>query len=251
MRCKNCGWENDQNSLRCEKCNAPLVGSMVDNSVNDGRMVMAQSEEVNLKKTVRENNDTGRGDKNYDFIENNSNESYQKQESAACQYCGYPISVGMNVCPNCGESVTRAKVAGVKKEGSGVTCLRCGKSIAKDMKFCPYCGCSLRMGTVNVWEKPQQELFCTLRPITWKNEEVTYDPISFSGEIIILNRANTDPNNNSITSKEQAALIYENDSWYIEDRSEMHTTLLQINGKVKLNTGDIIVLGNRFFEFKC
>ena len=31
MRCNNCGWENNPGNMKCEKCNAPLKGSMIDN----------------------------------------------------------------------------------------------------------------------------------------------------------------------------------------------------------------------------
>lgn len=92
--------------------------------------------------------------------------------------------------------------------------------------------------------------FCTLRPIAWEGEEVSYNPITYSGETIILNRANTDANNNSITSREQAILTFEDGEWFIENRSDLRTTFIRVNGKVKLTRGDIIVLGNREFEFK-
>lgn len=77
-----------------------------------------------------------------------------------------------------------------------------------------------------------------------------YGAISYSGERIVLNRANTDPNNQSITSKEQAVLTNDGTSWYIEDLSEQHSTMLRISRKTKLQSGDIIALGNRLFEFK-
>ena len=35
MECKNCGWENEPNALRCIKCNAPLQGSMIGNVLKD------------------------------------------------------------------------------------------------------------------------------------------------------------------------------------------------------------------------
>lgn len=92
--------------------------------------------------------------------------------------------------------------------------------------------------------------FCSLRPVAWPGEEVNYNPTTYSGEEIVLNRANTDPNNNSITSHEQAVLTFEDGDWYIENRSELRSTFIRVNGKVKLNSGDIIVLGNREFIFK-
>lgn len=37
MRCRNCGWENDLGALKCDKCNAPLNGSMVDDRQHSRR----------------------------------------------------------------------------------------------------------------------------------------------------------------------------------------------------------------------
>ena len=97
---------------------------------------------------------------------------------------------------------------------------------------------------------PQNGTFCTLKPIAWQGEGIDYAPLSYSGDKIILNRANTDPNNQSITSKVQAEIISENGEWYLEDRSEQQTTYIHVGRKTKLKTGDIIILGNRRFEFK-
>jgi len=79
------------------------------------------------------------------------------------------------------------------------------------------------------------------------NEEAVTSPLVFSGEEIILNRDNTDEGNMTITSKEQAVLTYENKKWYLQDRSEQKTTF--VTEKIELKPGDIIVLGNRRFEF--
>lgn len=89
-----------------------------------------------------------------------------------------------------------------------------------------------------------------MRRIPWQTEQAIYEPVSYSGDEITLNRANTDSNNNSITSKVQAVITREGDEWYIENRSEMQTTLIRVDRKMRLQDGDVIVLGNRMFEFK-
>jgi hypothetical protein len=71
MRCKNCGWDNPAGLEKCEKCNAPLTGSMIDSS--DNRNTESSSEKFDPKKTV-----TG------------------------CPNCGYPIRPDETKCPNCG-----------------------------------------------------------------------------------------------------------------------------------------------------
>ena len=107
-----------------------------------------------------------------------------------------------------------------------------------------------RGGTENPWANPSKDSFCTLKRLSWQSEQIQYSPVSYSGRTIVLNRRNTDANNNSITSLEQAVLTHENGEWFIENRSEQKTTLIRVDRKTKLNDGDIIVLGNRMFEFK-
>lgn len=41
----------------------------------------------------------------------------------------------------------------------------------------------------------------------------------------------------------------ENGHWYIEDASDQKTTFVQAARKTELHDGDIILLGNRLFEF--
>jgi hypothetical protein len=44
---------------------------------------------------------------------------------------------------------------------------------------------------------------------------------------------------------------YRDGNWYLENRSEMQTTFLRIDGEIKLEKGDILLLGDRMFEFDC
>lgn len=212
MRCKNCGWPNEDNVSRCVKCNAPLQGSMIDSSRHNS--VSTDSEEV-LNSTVREPS---------------SNDNFFTPDSSAenvCSGCGYPISAGMRECPICHTNVSN-------------------HSNAADYNFSH----KRTGGTINPWATPSDESFCTLKRIPWQNEHVTYEPVSYSGESIILNRSNTDANNNSITSKEQAIISHQNGEWYIENKSELQTTLIRVDRRIKLEDGDVIVLGNRMFEFR-
>ena len=105
-------------------------------------------------------------------------------------------------------------------------------------------------GTVNPWSKPQDRKVCSLTPVAWEDEVETPGQNRYSGSMIVLNRDNTDPGNNTITSKEQALLTFEDGAWYLEDRSSQQTTYLHVSRKMKLEDGDIVILGNRRFLFK-
>ena len=77
MRCKNCGWNNPVKNEKCEKCNAPLEGSMIDGAAsgNNERQMPGGPNGLNLNNTAK-----------------------------GCPDCGYPQRPGETGCPNCGRS---------------------------------------------------------------------------------------------------------------------------------------------------
>lgn len=64
-----------------------------------------------------------------------------------------------------------------------------------------------------------------------------------------VNRATIDPENNTITSKTQAIFEFKNGEWYITDQSEQQTTFVRPKNAVKIEKGDLILMGNRKFIF--
>lgn len=236
MRCKNCGWDNPTENKLCERCSSPLE-KVVTLSEESSRQPTEFS--PHLRATIREiNNDK------YTVLD-------EGQEGKDCNNCGYNLSSKMNVCPQCGTPQNRFSRDENHQPNKDKSCPKCGSKVLIGTRFCPSCGQALRnSGTVNAWDNPQNGDFCSLRPIAWSRESTEYNPISFSGDRIVLNRSNTDPNNQSITSQEQALLTYDGKDWYIEDLSEQHSTMLRISRKTKLQSGDIISLGNRLFEFR-
>jgi hypothetical protein len=74
MRCKNCGWDNPSEKLKCEKCNAPLSKSII-NTVD----LLPEKESI-----------TG-----FD----------PKKTAIGCPECGYPIRISDQRCPNCDNPV--------------------------------------------------------------------------------------------------------------------------------------------------
>ena len=233
MRCKQCGWENPAENVKCEKC-----GSALD--VSDNPAFPAR-EPFSPKGTVSENEVFQKKD------------VFVKSETVNnCEKCGYLLSAEATICPQCGTVVRSGKDIKVEE----VRCEKCNSVIDDKFKFCPNCGEPVsekkeKIGTINNWKNPEKGVFCTLKPIAWDNETVKYEPVSYSGDKVTLNRANLDPNNNTITSKKQAVLLREGEDWYIMNGSEQKTTFVQVKKKVKLENGDVILLGNRMFEFKA
>lgn len=240
MRCRNCGWENPDGQTNCEKCH----GSLGDATPSHKPTTPVSDR---MKSTVAEG-----------VIFSDPTPATAPK---TCPKCGYPISENSTSCPNCNHELHQAPTT-----KQSMTCKSCGAEITPDSKFCSSCGAPTAeetprprriqrsaMGTVMggpIAGPASANKFCTLKPIAWDGEDVNYNPITYSGDTIVLNRANTDANNNSITSREQAILTCEDGEWYIENRSDLRTTYIRVNGRVKLTNGDIIVLGNREFEFK-
>lgn len=209
MRCNNCGWHNEPNAKRCEKCNAPLSGSMISSEDNNEREV----QDVVLET---------------DVLKGTMPEVPDNDGSIPCPRCGYSVAPHVQVCPICNTPVHTKET---------------------DMSQPTYKNPN---GTINPWDNGMHHnnvYFCQLQPIAWEGERVQYQPISYSGEQIVLNRANTDPNNHTITSKRQAILTHDDNGWFLENQSEHNSTFIQVNKRMKLQDGDIIMMGNRLFVF--
>lgn len=146
------------------------------------------------------------------------------QTPSNCPSCNYPLGRGISVCPMCGSSA----VAGRQNAPAAA---------------------SPALGTVNPWASPQNNANCTLRPLAWDNENSEHAARSYSGQSVMLNRDNTDPGNPTITSQVQAEMVFEDGAWYICDKSAQQTTYVHAGRKTRLEKGDIIILGNRRFEF--
>ncbi|MBO7476833.1 MAG: FHA domain-containing protein [Salinivirgaceae bacterium] len=216
MRCKSCGWENPAEAQKCAKCNAPLAGSMVGNAQPSGFSESARP----LKATVRENFSS-------------APQPQQMADHYVCQ-CGYHVPNGANVCPACGTLVGAAQPQAapqqMQRQGNPIV----GGTVIGGFGI----GVGAELGNT-----------FTLKPIPFQNEQVQYQPITFTGDSVVLNRQNTESTNNTITSKEQAVIVHKNDGWYIDNHSAGKTTYIQVTHEMKINPGDIIILGNRAFEF--
>lgn len=217
MRCKNCGWENPNGLTKCEKCNTPLAGA-VNNQPAYGTIPEAPQAEQNLNKTVFEA------------------EVFPQAAPAAnaCPNCGYPMRPGVTDCPNCHQQA--AQPAAPKPAPRPAT------PAPQQVKAAPM------SGTVNPWVQVAPANKCSLVPVEQQGVE-TPATLNLKGDAHELNRANLDPENQTITSKVQAQLTCEDGQWYIQDKSAQHTTFIYAGEKTALNEGDVILMGNRQFVF--
>ena len=196
-----------------------------------------------------------------------------------CKNCGWNNPSGKMVCEKCNLSLdvseivegrkTLREVPGMKSDNlvendnvklrdNDLVCKNCEYPIMPGSLHCPQCGAnaddlSLKYSSADARKtiSPGRRSVCTLKFIFEPNENISEENalLSFSGKEIILNRGNTEPDNNTITSKEQARLVCENHKWYIQDKSELQTTFVRPGEKMEIKDGDIILLGDRRFRF--
>lgn len=246
MRCKNCGWPNKPNERVCVKCHAPL--SADDDSIE--REVGGSEGDASLSKTVCEENVFGQS-MNEPYPSGNNQAETSEEKTKPCPKCGYPVRIGTEKCPNCkfpvsqgGGTSQRQPTVTVDNPKSEESHFRPTRMNPKENRTTGF------RGTINPYMmNMEMEPTFVLKPIRRMNERHELDEQEYEGKEISLNRANTEPNNSSITSRQQAIVTRIDGRWYIEDKSEQKTTFVQAAKRIELHDGDIILLGNRLFEF--
>ena len=233
MRCPKCSWPNPISADTCSHCGSPLSSATIcDDSIQS--TVMENTEEYyrHEKETVVPN-----------VTVNDRN--------IICPKCGHPLEIGMKLCPKCSFDVSRYTN---REDVSHNNCnnQRVGLKqtrIANDdenkrVPQKPY------QGTVNPWMMlAAEEKAFSLKPIKRQNERRDLDTIEHDGDSVVLTRDNTDPGNLTITSQEQAVVEFVDGNWQITDRSNQKTTFVCASNPIIIHDGDIILLGNRLFEF--
>lgn len=254
MRCKNCGWPNKPNATNCVKCNSPLFSESIDYEANDS---LTDNPSNPLSKTVREDVVFGGGmdseGNNRSFAHGtriDSDLSASASASSVCPKCGYPMRPGAEKCPNCKFQVNGASTVSTSIDPARATRPIQDMPNARPTRMDSNGKPGGFRGTINPYMMNlEMEPTFVLKPLKRMEERHDFNEQEYEGKEITLNRDNTDKNNPSITSKEQAVVTNVDGRWYIEDRSSQKTTFVQAANKIELHDGDIILLGNRLFEF--
>lgn len=222
MRCNNCGWENSTESNRCIKCNAPLKGSMI----KPVGKVEPSEPAPSLSQTVKG------AIPSEPFLDDNTNtppsapKDRPGNQQKSCKNCGYPLNPQATTCPRCNEQVSSDSKSSLSSKNplSGTVKPDYMAERVADPKF-------------------------SLQAIG-KENEAEFPDTTHIGQKVVLNRANLEPDNLTITSGEQAEIFQEDGKWYIIDHSAMKTTFKYVSEPMVLNSGDVILLGNRKFKFE-
>ena len=131
-------------------------------------------------------------------------------------------------------------------------CIECNYPLFPDTITCPWCAAPTRRQVAEpepvAAPNGKQQSF-RMKLIPYPYDKRKSHTLSFSGNSVVLNRDNVDPGNITISDCAHAVLVYENNKWYIKDKSEHRTTFIRVAEKTEIKPGDIIVLGNQRFEF--
>ena len=225
MKCNNCGFVNESGALKCIKCNSPLSKSAPDShEQKQGTSVdeIGPAENQKIFKTLL--GEQAR-EKFIDRPGNFESAAPKEQHHSApkeCPHCGYQLMVAARICPNCNEEVTGGTKNPIKESKPSANF----------------------KGTID----PYSQKGFILRPIV--NGSPAKEGLQFNGGTTSLNRDNTIKDNMTITSKTQAEIILDNGEWFIVDKSEKQTTFVRPGQPIKLNKGDIILLGDTKFIFE-
>lgn len=203
------------------------------------------------------------------------------RQEKKCPKCGYPMRPDSNKCPNCNyiaggqmektiydvdaapqrklqrqptrqtgaaAEPTNAKPAAPKEEVTSRGASHSQKSNAQKI--------SRFSGTINPYLQGYEYIptpTFSLKPLPREGEPKVppMQTLEMEEATLMLNRDNTEPGNPTITSHEQAVVQHTDDGrWFIENRSKQGTTFVQANKRTELRDGDVLLLGNRLFEFK-
>lgn len=251
MRCKQCGWPNRPNERFCVKCNSPLEAEPAPAAQEPVRPVGTETSSP-LKQTVREDGIFGSRQQPYDssqFADSYSQPAETQPESVSCPKCGYPLRQGAVKCPNCRFELRRVEpqptTPGANNQDHEVP--RRVKPTRLDNGMG---GGQAYRGTINPYMMNYAaEPTFVLTPVRRMNERGDLESIEYEGNEVTLSRGNTEERNPTISSSQQALVTRVDGHWGIEDKSGQRTTFVQAAQRIQLHEGDLILLGNRLFEF--
>ncbi len=285
MRCDYCGWLNSDDAKRCVKCNQELP----EHAMPMEQPVTAEpctpavdaASHNEFKATVKFQSK----EENVEIPSN-----VNKVVATSCSSCGYPFASEVSVCPACGATVEPMEIDAEPEEPRPVQKVQNTKATVRDPRTVEAILAAAeqkesdsdekRVAAVNFKQTVRDFGTTELVSETVKDDTVgtpdmaktVADGVSDSAELskltvmesfdnsvsdillnadkIVLKREDVDASNQSIDETAHVQMELENGEWYISNLSKMNNTYVLVNRKMKLEKGDIVVIGNRRYIFQ-
>jgi uncharacterized Zn finger protein (UPF0148 family) len=152
-----------------------------------------------------------------------------------CPACSYLMRPGEILCAKCGTNIALYKA--VPADNTKAVPAAPAKAVPAD-----------NMKTVRR-VVPETKRGFRLVAVSLHDDSETKN-IPLEGEHVVLNREMLDSQNNSISRSGHASLTFRDGEWWLENLSSLKSTFVQVNGPVRIQPGDSILLGDQLFRFK-
>ncbi len=215
-RCDNCGFGNRDESIRCVKCNHLLATGPTDAKAGgnaSGNAPKPTGTQVQKTKAGIKVNAPA-----WDELAAAATPPSPKA-GVNCPACSYLMRPGEILCAKCGTNITLYKAAPADHT----------KTVRRVV---PEAKRGFRLVAVSLHDDAET-----------KN-------IPLEGEHVVLNRELLDSHNNSISRSGHASLTFRDGEWWLDNLSSLKSTFVQVNGPVRIQPGDTILLGDQLFRFK-
>ncbi|MBI1221708.1 MAG: hypothetical protein GC180_03805 [Bacteroidetes bacterium] len=241
MRCKECGYMNDDQVTSCIKCGTelekklsePVAEAPAKETDAEGNKTVQIKQEGEGTPTVKldmnqppasgiptikgkpVDSEPWNGDRNKPGERKSEEKKHTYFTCSSCQY--YPLQEppsALQPCPNCGFGAVK-----VKSPAPGTQ----------------------KLSDINLGEPEYQVVLIdgdSKKVFELKDGETR------------VNRENLDENNKAISSDKHALFHLENGELFLNDESSNGATFIQVNGKVKVESGMKIILGNKIVEVR-
>ena len=221
-RCDNCGFGNRDESIRCVKCNYVLATGPTDARAGGnapGNAPKPTGTQVQKTKAGIKVNAPA-------WDELAAPPSPGDKAGANCPACSYLMRPGEILCAKCGTNIALYKAAPADHTKAPADHTKTVRRVVPEAKR------GFRLVAVSLHDDAET-----------KN-------IPLEGEHVVLNRELLDSQNNSISRSGHASLTFRDGEWWLDNLSSLKSTFVQVDGPVRIQPGDTILLGDQLFRFK-
>lgn len=226
----------------------------------------------------------GRANGHSDGCPNGGNEIKNQGSEIRCSFCGTMNRAGTYKCRSCNAVLDGSIVKKQYRTDNGMiehaseirvptaresanenenSCPACGYMLRSDAKKCPNCQNNIVQHTPqgNNVHNHHTPMNRNLSEPIWNDTHHPEFKIglcdkdgnisnakTYAADDVVLGREELAPTDNHI-SRKHIHLTNKDGQWYIEDVSSTHQTYIIVKEKTRIENGDVIVLGNKFYRF--